>query len=328
MAQAEARLGHQAAMPKPEPDETHQEARQASHGGRRPALTHRGMLAEHDGVRRQSRPGACHTRYAAPSYRSATAGARTDRQAGGWRMGLLEGKKALIFGVANDHSIAWGIARALHDAGRRPSASARSRVAASRSGSRRWQTRSGPTFVEACDVQDDDQIAHVFERWREVHGRLDILVHALAFARREDLDGAFVDTSRDGFAPRSTCQRLLARRPDSRRAAAADRRRLVDHDPVLLRRREGRRQLQRDGRAPRRRSRPASATSPPTSGRDGIRVNAISAGPVRTLSASGIAGFQGMYGEFADVAPLRRNIDIAGRRRCRRVPRRAAWPPR
>jgi enoyl-[acyl-carrier protein] reductase I len=113
-------------------------------------------------------------------------------------MGLLEGKKALIFGVANDHSIAWGIARAFHEQGATVGFSSIESLI-----ERRVQPladSNGATFVEACDVQDDAHIAQVFERWREVHGELDIVVHALAFARREDLDGAFVDTSRDGFA--------------------------------------------------------------------------------------------------------------------------------
>ena len=112
-------------------------------------------------------------------------------------MGLLEGKKALIFGVANDHSIAWGIAKAFHEQGATVGFSSIESLIERRV--KPLADSIGATFVEACDVQDDAQVAHVFERWREVHGELDILVHALAFARREDLAGAFVDTSRDGF---------------------------------------------------------------------------------------------------------------------------------
>ncbi len=113
-------------------------------------------------------------------------------------MGLLEGKKALIFGVANDHSIAWGIARALHAEGAAVGFSSVESLIQKRV--RPLAERLGSTFVEPCDVQSDEQIRTVFERWQAAYGDLDILVHALAFARREDLDGAFVDTSRDGFA--------------------------------------------------------------------------------------------------------------------------------
>ena len=114
-------------------------------------------------------------------------------------MGLLDGKKALIFGVANDHSIAWGIAQALHDegatvgllVGREPDREARP-AAGRRRSARRSSSRatSSPTTTSRASST----------RWGETHGALDILVHALAFAKREDLEGAFVDTSRDGFA--------------------------------------------------------------------------------------------------------------------------------
>src|SRR4029450_1988962 len=100
-------------------------------------------------------------------------------------MGLLDGKKALIFGVANDHSIAWGIARAFHGQGAAVGFSSIESLIERRV--RPLAASLGSTFVEACDVQDDAQIEHVFDRWREQNGELDILVHALAFARREDL---------------------------------------------------------------------------------------------------------------------------------------------
>ena len=113
-------------------------------------------------------------------------------------MGLLDGKTALIFGVANDHSIAWGIARALHDEGAEVGFSSVESLIAKRV--QPLADSIGSTFVEPCDVQSDADIERVFARWGETHDSLDILVHALAFARREDLEGTFVDTSRDGFA--------------------------------------------------------------------------------------------------------------------------------
>ena len=114
-------------------------------------------------------------------------------------MGLLEGRKALIFGVANDHSIAWGIAQALHADG----ASVGFSSVASLLEQRVRPLRAAPwapTSWSPATSRTTPQIAAVFERWGERHGGLDILVHALAFARREDLEGAFVETSREGFA--------------------------------------------------------------------------------------------------------------------------------
>ena len=114
-------------------------------------------------------------------------------------MGLLDGKKALIFGVANDHSIAWGIAQALHAEGAIVGFSSVESLLERRV--RPLAESIGSTFVEPCDVQARRRRSgRVFERWGETHDELDILVHALAFAKREDLEGAFVDTSRDGFA--------------------------------------------------------------------------------------------------------------------------------
>jgi hypothetical protein len=112
-------------------------------------------------------------------------------------MGLLDGKQALVFGVANDHSIAWGIARAFHEQGATLGFSSVESLIDRRV--KPLAESIGATFVEPCDVQDDAQIAAVFEKWGKEHGDIDILVHALAFAKREDLDGHFIDTSRDGF---------------------------------------------------------------------------------------------------------------------------------
>src|SRR6476661_2963764 len=99
-------------------------------------------------------------------------------------MGLLDGKKALIFGVANDHSIAWGIAQALHAEGAFVGFSSVESLLERRV--RPLAERLGSTFVEPCDVQDDAQIRTVFERWKAAHGEIDVLIHALAFAKRED----------------------------------------------------------------------------------------------------------------------------------------------
>ena len=155
-------------------------------------------------------------------------------------------------------------------------------------------------------MQDDAQVEHVFERWREVHGELDILVHALAFARREDLAGAFVDTSRDGFtiALDVSAYSLVA----LTRAALPL---LTAGSSILTLSYYGAEKVVANynvmGVA--KAALEASVRYLAADlGPDGIRVNAISAGPVRTLAAAGIAGFKGMYRGFADVAPLRANI--------------------
>ena len=226
-------------------------------------------------------------------------------------MGLLDGKKALVFGVAPcswnaramPHAIEWSFAtlgfssvESLIDRRVRPLADS-----------------IGATFVEPCDVQDDAQITRVFDAWQERHGDLDILVHALAFAKREDLDGAFVDTSREGFALALdvSAYSLVA-------LARAARPLLKPGSSVLTLTYYGSEKVVANynvmGVA--KAALEASVRYLAADlGPDGIRVNAISAGPVRTLSAAGIGGFKKMYGSFADVAPLRENItpeDVGG----------------
>ncbi len=222
-------------------------------------------------------------------------------------MGLLDGKKALVFGVANDHSIAWGIAKALHDEGATVGFSSVESLLEKRV--RPLAVSIGSTFVEPCDVQSDEQIRTVFEKWRAAHGELDILVHALAFARREDLDGGFVDTSRDGFALAMdvSAYSLVALVREARPLLHAGSsvmtltyygaEKVVPHYNVMG---VAKAALEACVRY-------LAADLGPA----GVRVNAISAGPVRTLAASGIAGFKKMYGAFADVAPLRSSITAA-----------------
>ncbi|MGO9180422.1 MAG: enoyl-ACP reductase [Candidatus Limnocylindrales bacterium] len=226
-------------------------------------------------------------------------------------MGLLDGRRALIFGVANNHSIAWGIAKALQAEGAVLGLSSVESLLDRRV--RPLARQLDIAFVEPCDVTDDEQVARVFDRWREAHGDLDILVHALAFANRDDLDGRFVDTSRAGFhlaLDVSTYSLTLLTRaalPLLRPGASImtltylGSERAVSHYNVMG---VAKAALEASVRY-------LAADLGPR----GIRVNAISAGPVRTLAAAGVAGFRDMYARFRDTSPLRRNItldDVAG----------------
>ena len=219
-------------------------------------------------------------------------------------MGLLEGKTALIFGVANDHSIAWGIARALHEEGAEVGFSSVESLIEKRV--RPLAESIGSTFVESCDVGSDEQIRAVFARWGERHDSLDILVHALAYAKREDLEGGFVDTSREGFAlaldisAYSLVALTREARPLLRRGSSIITLSYYGAEKVVANY-----NVMGIAKAALEASVRYLAAD---LGPDGVRVNAISAGPVRTLAAAGIAGFKGMYRGFAEVAPLRANI--------------------
>ncbi len=221
-------------------------------------------------------------------------------------MGLLEGKNALVFGVANDHSIAWGIAKALHEHGAEVGFSSIESLIDKRV--RPLAESIGSTFVEPCDVQSDADIERVFARWSETHDRLDILVHALAFAKREDLSGQFVDTSRDGFALALDVSAYslvaLARGAHALLGRGSSVMTLTYYGAEKV---TANYNVMGVAKAALEASVRYLAAD---LGPEGVRVNAISAGPVRTLAAAGIAGFKQMYGAFDEVAPLRANITI------------------
>jgi enoyl-[acyl-carrier protein] reductase I len=221
-------------------------------------------------------------------------------------MGLLEGKNALVFGVANDHSIAWGIAKALHAEGATIGFSSIESLVDKRV--RPLAESIGSTFVEPADVQSDADIERVFARWGETTDHLDILVHALAFAKREDLSGGFAQTSRDGFALAMdvSAYSLVA-------LTRAARSYLRPGSSVMTLTYYGSEKVVANYNVMGVAKAALEACVRYLAadlGPDGIRVNAISAGPIRTLAASGIAGFKKMYGAFDEVAPLRSNISI------------------
>jgi enoyl-[acyl-carrier protein] reductase I len=220
-------------------------------------------------------------------------------------MGLLDGKKALIFGLANDRSIAWGITETFHEHGANigisygiPKLEKRVRPLAE---------KIGVNFIELCDVTKDNDINAVFEKAAAHFGTIDILIHSVAFAQQEDLTGRFVNTSRDGFAMAmdisayslvALAQRASSLMPNggsimtmSYYGAA----KAIPHYNVMG---VAKAALEASVRY-------LAADLGP----QGIRVNAISAGPIKTLSAAGIAGFRKMLRYVGERTPLRRNVD-------------------
>jgi len=221
-------------------------------------------------------------------------------------MGLLDGKKALIFGVANDHSIGWGVAKALHEHGATVGFSSIGDLIERRV--KPLAASIGATFAEPCDVQQDDDIANVFKKWQAQYGTLDILIHSVAFANREDLSKPFVETSRDGFAlaldisAYSLVAMVNAARPVLHAGSNVvtmtyyGSEKVVPHYNVMG---VAKAALEASVRYL------AYDLGP-----QGIRVNAISAGPIRTLAAAGVAGFKLMHGKYKEVVPLRRAVTI------------------
>ena len=223
-------------------------------------------------------------------------------------MGLLDGKTGIVFGVANKRSIAWAIAQALSNEGMR--------LAFTYQGDRLKENVEELTstladaLVLPCDVTIDGEIDAVFHELDAKFGRLDTLVHSVAFAPREDLENDFVKTSRDGFK--------LAHDISAYSLVALTRASLPLFEKsgggsVLAMSYYGAEKavegynLMGVAKASLEASiRYLAANLGPKN----VRVNAISAGPVNTLAARGIKGFTGMLKHHAERAPLRRNVEL------------------
>ena len=217
----------------------------------------------------------------------------------------LAGKNGVVFGVANQRSIAWAIARMLHQAGARLAIvyqNERLRESVEKLVAP-WEN----TLLIQCDVSTDDNVASAFELLGAEFGRLDIIVHAIAFANREDLEGRFVDTSREGFRLAldiSSYSLVSVARYGSPLMTGnagsivtltfqASERVFPGYNVMGTAKaalENGVRQLASD------------------LGRDNIRVNAISAGPLDTLSSRVISRYRDMKRVHAERSPLGRNI--------------------
>jgi len=221
-------------------------------------------------------------------------------------MGILDGKNALVFGVANHRSIAWGIAKAFYDHGAAVGLSYAGEVLEKRV--RPLAEEIGSVFVEPCDVTRDDQIVGVAAKAAEKFGKVDILVHAIAFANRDELIGPYYDTSREGFhmamdiSVYSLTALARAFQPLLRPGGA-----LVTLTYYGAEKVSPHYNVMGVAKAALEASVRYLAYD---LGEQGVRVNAISAGPVRTLAAAGVAGFKTMYRKFPEVAPLRQGITI------------------
>ncbi len=227
-------------------------------------------------------------------------------------MGLLDGRKGIIFGVANEKSIAWAIAQKLHKEGAELAFTFAGEALEKRV--RPLADSLGAKLILPCDVTKDDEIQAVFEQAQSSFGHLDILVHAIAFANKEDLKNDFLSTSRDGFhlAQEVSAYSLTAL---ARHAAP-----LMEGRPgsILTLTYYGAEKV-----VPRYNVMGVAKAALEASvrylaadlGPKGIRVNAISAGPIRTLASAGISGFMEMLHHVEAKAPLRRNVtaeEVAG----------------
>ena len=224
---------------------------------------------------------------------------------------LLEGKKALIFGVANDKSIAYAIAKIFKDNGADIALSYVNEAIQKRVDP--IAEELGADFTFQCDVASDESVAESVADVKKHWGDVDLLVHSVAFAHRDDLKGRFIETSRDGFklalnvSAYSLVALCQAFEPMLNSGASVMAMTYLGSERVVMNY-----NVMGVAKAALESSMRYLAAD---LGEKNIRVNAISAGPLKTLASSGISGFKTILGHVESVAPLKRNVtteDVAG----------------
>ena len=218
----------------------------------------------------------------------------------------LEGRTAVVFGVANKRSIAWAIAQGLHAAGARLAITYQNERLEQEAKDLILSLPGAEAYM--CDVSKDDDITRLFAQLKERYGKLHVVVHSVAFAVAEDLKGEFINTSREGFriAHDVSVYSLIA---VSRGAAPL----MEDGGSIMTMTYYCAEKVMADYKV----MGVAKAALESTVrylaydlGKKKIRVNAISAGPIRTLAARGISRLSEMMKVHAERSPLQRNVDV------------------
>ncbi|MEO1374482.1 MAG: enoyl-ACP reductase FabI [Cyanobacteria bacterium J06635_10] len=219
----------------------------------------------------------------------------------------LTGKNALVTGIANNRSIAWGIAQQLHKAG----ANIGVTYLPDEKGKMEKKVADlveplSPSLFLPCNVQDEEQVKSTFDAIEEKWGSVDILIHCLAFAKKEDLTGGFSETSRGGFnlaleiSAYSLAQLAGAAKPLMKQGGSI----------VTLTYLGGPRAIPNYNVMGVAKAALESSVRYLAAelGEQNIRVNAISAGPIRTLASSAVGGILDMIHHVEEVAPLKRTV--------------------
>jgi len=220
---------------------------------------------------------------------------------------MLNNKNGIIFGVANKRSIAWATAQALHEAG--------ARLAFAYQGERLKENVEGLTNAEMagsplylCDVTKEDEVEATFKSVAKDFGRLDFLVHSIAFAPREALEGEYMKVERDGFL--SALEVSAYSLTQLARAAAPL---MTEGGSIVTMTFHGAEKVYQGynvmgvAKAALESSVRYLASD---LGPKNIRVNAISAGPIQTLAARGVSGLSTMLKHHAERAPMKRNVEV------------------
>lgn len=221
--------------------------------------------------------------------------------------GLLAGKNIVVMGVANQRSIAWGITKSLHREGANLIFTNRQERSYQKLKELLENHEINASLFVTCDVASDESITAAFNEIKEKIGTIHGVVHSIAFANREELKGEYANTSRDGFllAQEISAYSLVAVTREARKL-------MTEGGSIVTQTYLGAERVIKNynvmGVA--KASLEASVRYLAEDvGKDNIRVNAISAGPIRTLSAKGVSGLNEIHGIIEEKAPLRRNVD-------------------
>ena len=221
-------------------------------------------------------------------------------------MKLMEGKRGVIFGVSNTHGIAYGIAKQLFEAGAEIAFTYAGEVMEKRV--RPIAESMNAKIIMSCDVTKEDEVKAVFAEIEKTYGKIDFVVHAVAFANREDLTGEFVNTSLDGWnlAMGVSAYSLVSIARNARPV-------MNEGGSILALTYLGGEKVVANYNIMGVAKAALEASSrylADNLGKDGIRVNCLSSGAVKTLAASGIDGFGKMLKAAVAKAPLRRNVTL------------------
>ncbi|MFC6332985.1 enoyl-ACP reductase FabI [Paenibacillus septentrionalis] len=220
---------------------------------------------------------------------------------------LLANKNIVIMGVANERSIAWGVAKSLHEQGANLIFTYRKERSLQKLQQLLEKEQIPATAVVSCDVDNDDSIVAAFADIGQQVGVLHGLVHSIAFAEKEELQGEYADTSRAGYL---TAQNASAY---SFVAVAREAKKLMTEGGSLVTQSYiGAERVMKNYNVMGVAKAALEASVRYLAedlGKYNIRVNAVSAGPIRTLAAKGVSGFNDIMSVIEERAPLRRNID-------------------
>ncbi|MCF6234797.1 MAG: enoyl-ACP reductase [Gammaproteobacteria bacterium] len=223
-------------------------------------------------------------------------------------MGFMEGKNILIVGLASTRSIAWGVADAMHKAGANLALTYQNDKLKGRV--EKMASQCGSEIILPCDVSSDEEIAAVFEQLGQSWDGLDGIVHSVAFAPREALEGDYLDAvTRENFniAHEISSYSFAALAKAGRKMMQGRNAALVTMSYLGAERSIPNYNVMGLAKA----SLEANVRYMAQSlGPEGIRVNAVSAGPIKTLAAAGIGNFRKMLETFENTSPMRRNVTI------------------